>query len=97
MTQVFGLMQFSSEVINTGIAEIDTYPDEINEDIRNFGLLQENGDEILLEYNSESPLVNETYSTIHAEDAGARNEDFDTNITDILDFSERNPFGEAFK
>jgi predicted esterase YcpF (UPF0227 family) len=90
-------MQFSSEVINTGISEIDTYPDEINEDIRNFKILQEDGDEILLEYNSESPLVNESYSTIRADESGARNEDFDTNISDILDFSERNPFGEAFK
>jgi hypothetical protein len=91
------LMQFSSEVINTGIAEIDTYPDVINEDVRNFVLLQENGDELLIEANSESPIVNETYSTLHADDAGARNEDFDTNIADILDFSERNPFGEVFK
>jgi hypothetical protein len=60
-------------------------------------LLQENGDELLIEANSESPIVNETYSTLHADDAGARNEDFDTNIEDILDFSERNPFGEVFK
>jgi hypothetical protein len=90
-------MQFSSEVINTGIPEIDTYPDNINEDIRNFGLLQENGDELLFEYTTESPIVNETYSTLHDEDAGARNEDYDTNIEDILDFSERNPFGEVFK
>jgi hypothetical protein len=91
------LMQFSSEVITTGISEIDTYPDNINEDIRNFGLLQENGDELLFEYNTESPIVSEAYSTLHADDGGARNEDYDTNITDILDFSERNPFGEVFK
>ena len=90
-------MQFSSEVINTGIPEIDTYPDAINEDVRNFGLLQENGDELLFEFNTESPIVVESYSTVHADDGGARNEDFDTNITDILDFSERNPFGEVFK
>jgi hypothetical protein len=90
-------MQFSSEVINTGISEIDTYPSSINEDVRNFGLLQENGDELLFEFNTESPIVVESYSTIHADDGGARNEDFDTNITDILDFSERNPFGEVFK
>ena len=91
------LMQFSSEVINTGISEIDTYPDAINEDVRNFGLLQETGDELLFEFNTESPIVVESYSTVHDEDAGARNEDFDTNISDILDFSERNPFGEVFK
>jgi hypothetical protein len=77
--------------------EIDTYPDIINEDVRNFVLLQENGDELLIETNSESPIINESYSTLHADDGGARNEDFDTNIADILDFSERNPFGEVFK
>lgn len=91
------LMQFSSEVINTGIAEIDDYTNIINEDVRNFVLLQENGDELLFEFNSESPMIVEDYSTIHADDGGARNEDFDTNITDILDFSEGNPFGEVFK
>jgi hypothetical protein len=90
-------MQYSSEVITTGIPDIDDYPAGINEDITNFSLTQESGDEILLEYNSESVLVNESYSTVHADDGGARNEDFDTNITDILDFSERNPFGEVFK
>lgn len=91
------LMQFSSEIINTGVPEIDTYPDIINEDVRNFEITQEDGNELLFEYNTESTIVQEAYATIHADDGAARNEDFDTNITDILDFSERNPFGEAFK
>jgi hypothetical protein len=91
------LMQFSSEVINTGIPEIDTYPDIINEDVQNFEVTQENGDELLFEFNTESPIILESYTLLHSDDGAARNEDFDTNITDILDFSERNPFGEVFK
>jgi hypothetical protein len=91
------LLQFSSEIINTGNPVIDAYPDTINEDVKNFALLQENGDELLFEFNTETPIIIESYTTINAEDGGARNEDFDTNITDILDFSEKNPFGEAFK
>jgi hypothetical protein len=90
-------MQFSSEIIKTGISEIDTYPDIINENVQNFEITQEDGSELLFEYNTESPIIQEEYTTIHADDGAARNEDFDTNITDILDFSERNPFGEAFK
>ena len=91
------LMQFSSEVINTGISEIDTYPDIVNEDIQNFEVTQEDGSELLFEFNTESPIILESYSLLHSDDGAARNEDFDTNITDILDFSERNPFGEVFK
>ena len=91
------LMQFSSEVINTGIPEIDTYQDIVNEDIQNFELTQEDGSELLFEYNTETPIILESYTLLHSDDGAARNEDFDTNITDILDFSERNPFGEVFK
>jgi hypothetical protein len=91
------LMQFSSEVINTGIPEIDTYPDIVNEDIQNFEVTQEDGSELLFEYNTETPIILESYTLLHSDDGAARNEDFDTNITDILDFSERNPFGEVFK
>lgn len=91
------LMQFSSEVINTGIPEIDTYPDIVNEDIQNFEVTQEDGSELLFEFNTETPIILESYTLLHVDDGAARNEDFDTNITDILDFSERNPFGEVFK
>jgi hypothetical protein len=91
------LMQFSSEIINTGIPEIDTYPDIVNEDIQNFEVTQEDGSELLFEYNTDTPIILESYTLLHSDDGAARNEDFDTNITDILDFSERNPFGEVFK
>ena len=41
-------------------------------------------------------MILESYK-ITTVDAGARNEDFDTNIEEILDFTEKNPFGEVFK
>jgi hypothetical protein len=90
------LMQFSSETFNTGVDEIDTYTDSIDQNLNNFELLVESDGPLLLEFNTETPMILESYK-ITTVDAGARNEDFDTNITDILDFSERNPFGEVFK
>ena len=90
------LMQFSSENFNTGIDEIDTYADSIDQNLNNFELLIESDGALLLEFNTETPMILESYK-ITTVDAGASNEDFDTGIEDILDFTERNPFGEVFK
>lgn len=90
------LMQFSSENFNTGIDEIDTYTDSIDQNLNNFELLVESEGPLLLEFNTETPMILESYK-ITTVDAGSRNEDFDTGIEDILDFTERNPFGEVFK
>jgi len=90
------LMQFSSETFNTGVDEIDTYTDSIDQNLNNFELLVESDGPLLLEFNTETPMILESYK-ITTVDAGASNEDFDTGITDILDFTERNPFGEVFK
>jgi hypothetical protein len=90
------LMQFSSEAFNTGVDEIDTYTDSIDQNLNNFELLMEDGDPMLLEYTTQTPMLLESFS-VTTVDAGSRNEDFDTNIEEILDFTERNPFGEVFK
>jgi hypothetical protein len=90
------LMQFSSEAFNTGVDEIDTYTDSIDQNLNNFEFLMEDGDPMLLEYTTDTPLLLESFS-ITTVDAAARNEDFDTNIEEILDFTEKNPFGEVFK
>ena len=90
------LMQFSSENFNTGIDEIDTYTDSIDQNLNNFELLVESDGSLLLEFNTETPMILESYKITTVDD-GSRNEDFDTGITDILDFTERNPFGEVFK
>lgn len=90
------LMQFSSENFNTGIDEIDTYTDSIDQNLNNFELLVESDGSLLLEFNTETPMILESYKITTVDD-GSRNEDFDTGIEDILDFTERNPFGEVFK
>ena len=90
------LMQFSSEAFNTGVDEIDTYTDSIDQNLNNFEFLTEDGDSMLLEYTTSTPMLLESFS-VTAVDAGSRNEDFDTNIEEILDFTEKNPFGEVFK
>lgn len=90
------LMQFSSEDFNTGVTEIDEITDAIDMDITAFEFLLEGGDALLLEEYEETSLVLETYIAKDIE-FNTRNEDFDIGITDILDFTERNPFGEVFK
>lgn len=90
------LMQFSNERINTGIEEIDTPFDTFNQTVDNFAFLQENGDEFLLESRAITPLVLENY-VLQDDLIDADNEKFDVNIENILDFSERNPFGEAYR
>ncbi len=90
------LYQFSDERIDTGIEEIDNILDTKRLDIAQFEFYKEDGTELLLEYESESSLVLENYTT-EALDPAADNEDFNTDIDDILDFTERNPFGEVYK
>ena len=91
------LYQYSNERIDTGIDEIDDIVSPLQQDISEYEFLLENGDTLMLEeFASDSPLLLEDYRSTDA-DAGARNEDFDTGIEDILDFTERNPFGEVFR
>ena len=86
------LMQFSSERFDTGVAEIDDGASTEAIDIGSYEILLENGNGFLLEYYTPSKLISEAFnlSTI---DPTSQNEKF-TNEIDILDFSERNPFGE---
>lgn len=86
------LMQFSSEQFDTGVVEIDSVPGTKTNDIGAFELLLESGDVALLEYYSPSAIILESFE-LRDIDATAQNETFTDNI-DILDFTERNPFGE---
>lgn len=86
------LMQFSSERFDTNIEEIDNIPAEKSADMGAYELLLESGDAILLEYVTPSSIILETFN-LTTIDATAQNETFSTNI-DILDFTDRNPFGE---
>jgi len=86
------LMQFSSERFNTGISDIDDISGDKAIDIGGYEILLESGDGFLLEYYTPSKLISEAFD-ISVIDKTAQNEKF-TGEIDILDFSEKNPFGE---
>ena len=86
------LMQYSSERFDTGVSEIDSIADGDSLDINEFNLLLQSGDRALLEEYSPAGIVLQSYNltTILP---NVDNEDFRGEIS-VLDFSERNPFGE---
>lgn len=90
------LVQFSNERFNTGIAEIDRTLDVLNQTVDNFEFLQENGNSLLLETNIPTPLVLEDFTSLNKL-TGTDNELFDIEAEGVLDFSERNPFGEVYR
>jgi len=90
------LFEYASERIETGVEEIDNLAGEHTLDLELYEFHKEDDTELLLEYYSESSLMLESYSTI-VKDPAADNEDFDVKIDDILDFTERNPFGEIYR
>jgi len=86
------LFEYSHQVIDTGITEIDAIEDTYSGDQSFFELLDEAGNRLVTE-NGES-LVNDGYR-IEATDNSANNELFQTSSTDFIDFSEMNPFSEG--
>jgi hypothetical protein len=86
------LMQYSSERFNTGISDIDSIAAESSLDINEFNLMLESGDRMLLQEYSPSGIILQSYNlgTILP---NVNNEDFKGEIS-VLDFTERNPFGE---
>ena len=86
------LMQYSSERFDTGISEIDSIADGDSLDVNEFNLMLESGDRALLEEYSPAGIILQSYNlgTILP---NVDNEDFRSEIS-VLDFSERNPFGE---
>ena len=89
------LMQYSSEVFNTGVSEIDAVVEDVGQDMQNWEVLLENSYRFLLEYDSPSKLILDSYNIVDI-DKNADNELFDAEASDVLDFTEHNPFGEAF-
>ena len=87
------LFEYSSEIIETGITELDANAEEDSLDMLIYQFLLEDNTLFLLE--DFSSLILESYSTVGS-DAQTDTEDFKNfnTIEDILDFSEVNPFGE---
>lgn len=90
------LMQFSNERFNTGIYEIDNPADYSDQTVDNYEVLLETGDSFLMESQALTPLILETYENKNIQ-LNVDNELFDEDINNILDFSDRNPFGEIYR
>jgi hypothetical protein len=96
------LAQYSLERFDTGVDEVDKLPDIIVDSMTTgaFEFALENNDTMVLE--NDDPLVLESYTVdsytldneTHVE---AQNAKFDVEIEDILDFTEKNPFGEVYR
>lgn len=88
------LMQYSSEKFETGVQEIDVQMQELSQDEDLYSLALEDYSLKLILENGDD-LVLEDYDVIEAEkpSIGAQNNDFDFVVDDVLDFTERNPFG----
>jgi len=88
------LFQYSSERIDTGDTAIDSLEDNRSLDITMYELLLEDGGKLNLEYESLSTITLESYIA-SSFDVGAQNDKFEAEIS-VLDFTERNPFGEVY-
>jgi len=86
------LFEYSSEDLDTGIATIDGIETKYSQDMLEYQMLQEDGTLMLNETNGS--IITEAYSSATSEPID--NADFDSLVTleGILDFSEKNPFGE---
>lgn len=88
------LYQYSSEEFDTKIPDIDDNISTHSLHIGDYELLLESGEKILLEFETPAVMIREEYSLKNIDEI-SDNENFETNISDILDFTERNPFGEV--
>jgi len=86
------LFEYSHQQLNTGVTEIDGIETSYSGDMKQYELLMEDGDRLLLE--SGDTIVQEGYR-IEDTDNSANNELFQTSSTDFIDFSEMNPFSEG--
>ena len=86
------LFEYSSEDLDTGITTIDAIETKYSQDMLEYQMLQEDGTLMLNETNGS--IIKEDYSSGTSEPID--NADFDNLVTleGILDFSEKNPFGE---
>lgn len=90
------LFRFSHEDINTEVREIDEIADKYEQSIaESYAITLEDGTQFLLETNTPSELLIETFD-VNTSDKNAQNDDFEVNVSNILDFTERNPFGEVY-
>jgi hypothetical protein len=85
------LFEYSSEVIDTGIEALDNIEEENSLDTYLYQIFLEDGSLLLNE--DRSSVILEEFATTKS-NANTDNTDL-LNFSDILDFSETNPFGEV--
>lgn len=95
------LWQYSSEELNTDIAEIDELEDLKSQNVSSFQFLLESGSRIILDNNDYNAtdagyLMVEGWSQ-PVQDPLADNDTFNLDAQGILDFTEINPFGEVIR
>jgi len=86
------LYRYSSEVIQTGLDEIDDDFMTTSADVYEYSVLNETGGMILAEDGGS--IINSTYDS-NANAKTSNNTQFETEGNDILDFTIKNPFGEV--
>lgn len=88
------LWEYSNEVLNTGIDEIDKFQKKYSFDMSVYGLLTENG--YVLKDEDGYDLIQEQYNfSTQVGDSLEDNIEIQNEADGILDFSERDPFSEG--
>ena len=91
--------EYGSEVIDTGIAELDAIEDDNSLDQLSHQMSLEDGTGSIVMENwvegaEASYIILETYN-VGTIDENSQNDDFELEDDNVLDFTESNPFGDA--
>lgn len=89
------LFEYSGEIFNTGIDAIDNLAADYDMNIVGEGLITEDGLYSLADETNCLPILFEDYSNPAMEELTAENEYFQQEGSDIIDFSEFDPFAEG--
>jgi hypothetical protein len=88
------LWEYSNEILNTGINDIDKFQKDYSFDMGVYGLLTEDG--YVLKDEDGYDLIQEQYNfSTQVGDSFEDNEEIQSEADNILDFSERDPFSEG--
>lgn len=89
------LFDYSNEVLNTGIEEIDALQKELSLDAYDWGITDEDGNYIIEDNTTYETLLMQEGYDISTIDPLSDNDYIQTESDAILDFTERDPFSEG--
>lgn len=88
------LWEYSNEILNTGIDDIDKFQKDYSFDMSVYGIMTEDG--YVLKDEDGYDLIQEQYNfTTQVGDSLEDNEEIQSEADGVLDFSERDPFSEG--